>query len=398
METFIRSLGAYAAHCVDSVRDAYPALAASTDLLRSAALLVHAVHAADSDSGSDDNYDSMLSAAAAIAATTTATVHDIGTVHAERADHAWFGSLPMEPTAVVSRVADAWTAATTATVVTKRTKRGTSRKVVRYGRSFADGSSDTVGTARPAPYPLDGELARVHRGPLGADGVALARIASSAFGVELIGGEFKSWSEVLPAGVSARLGAEPYNYAAHTTGPYRQTNERQLPAYRTAYRTTMRQRDTDHEAWNVTPHAPTARRTVVPAVIVRDDSGKVIDRQRERVAVRSAPTDRYFVGHAVHHRAPAKRDTRARKARSYDEAFTLPAGIDPLEAIGHAAAALERERSATFTNEAGTIAGTLTRGKAGRYAATINGSDVTAKGCRTIDALRRQLAPALLTR
>lgn len=397
MESFVSTLGAYVASLYDEVTEQYPALSSDHGLTCSAMALVHAVRVADSASGADDNYTAMLSAAEAVARTATATAHDIGSISTERAAHAWFGTLPMDPTAVVSRVADAWLEASKSVVVTKRTKRGTHREVKKYGRSFVVGGIDTRRTERVTPYPLDEELKQLRRTSFGADGIEVARITTAAFHVDMLGGEFKSWSEILPADVSARLGAEPYSYAAHTTGPYIGTNERQPVSFRTAYRTTMRRRDSDSDDPMLTPGAPTARRTIVAGVVVRDDSGKVVTKRAERVAVRSAPTDRYFIGHAVHHRAPTKRDAATTK-RSYSEAFLLPAGIDPLEAIGHAAAVLERDSAATFRSEDGTIVGTLSRGKGGRLAGTLGtiSGKSQAKGCRTIDALRKQLAPALL--
>jgi hypothetical protein len=394
METFTYALGAYVGHLHDEVVERYPRMAADVSLCSQAMALLHAVDRADSASGADDNYAAMLSAAEQSVRSATATVHDIGSISVERADHAWFGdALPREATAVVTREMDAWTEQSKATIATKRTKSGTHKRVTKYGRSFADGSTYTREVTQVVPYPLDGALENVKRGPLGADGIALAAIATSAYHLPMVGSEFKSWSEVLPPLVSALLACEPYNYAAHTTGPYIGTNKRQSVAYRSRYGIAYHPRDNDPTGPNVTACDTTARRTVIPAVVKRDADGRIVERQSERTAVKSAPPEHLWVGTKRTPRPPSKNRRTAAPKRTYDEVFIVNT-FDPLSSLVYVAQSMEPGRSAIWHDEARTVSGTITRAESKRYSATVHGSDVKAKGARTPSALAKQLAPA----
>jgi hypothetical protein len=397
METFVHSLGAYCAHLHDEAVEHYPRMASDEALCAQAMRLLHTAHLANSDSGSDEDYEAMLGAAEASVRSATATVHDIGAVHPERAAHAWPSDLPREAVAVAMRALDLWTLSQQAVIATKRTKKGTHKKVTKYGRSFADGSTRTDEVTQLVPYPLDNALANVHRGPFGADGIALAAIATSAYRLPMVGAEFESWSEVIPALTSALLAAEPYNYAAHTTGPYIGTNERQRPQYGPRYRIGYHPRDEDPTGTTsalVASCDTTARRTVIPALTERDEAGKVTTKRAERIAVRSAPPERLFVGHEATQRPPSKnRRASTKRADSYDEVFKV--GADVLAGIADIAATLEPGKRGRWHDEAWTIAGTITRGKGARYSATVDGSTVKVKGARTVAALTKQLAPAI---
>ena len=409
MEHFLRSLGSYCQHLYDSVVDLYPALSGDVLVGSAMAVLASSYSVRSESSGADDNYDAMLSAAAAIASTSSATLSDIGAVHAERAAHAWpSDALPREAVAVTSRSVDTYSTLSTSSVVSKRTKRGTSRRVVRYGRSFVVGST-SGGNPLTAldverPYPLDVTLETLRRVEQYADGIDLASIATAAYDLPMIGGEFQSWSEVLPEDVSARLGAEPYSYAEHTSGPWIGTNERPLPRSAGRLRVTARRRDSDPTDRSriadrvtelVSAGDRVAVRREVPAVVIRDDSGRVVETRSARVAVRTAPTETLHLGHSTVTRVPSKRDTRSTSKRSYSESFVIRSA-DVLSGLVAIAETLDADRSALWANEARTIGGTITRARSGRYSATVLGSDVKCKGARTSSALAKQLAPAFL--
>lgn len=404
MERFTQALGAYAAHLHDNVIAGYPAMA-GTELLGSAMSLLAAIDGADTNSGADDDYAAILSAASATARSSTATTFAVGERHTERALHAWFNDeLPREAVAVLSRPVDVWTELSRSVVVTKRTKRGQHREVKRYGRSFVIGRTDGAESELQRPFPLDGMLSAIQRTDGLADGIALAAIATSAYDIPLLGGEHKSWSEVLPADVSARLGAEPYSYSEHTTGPYIGTNERQSVTFPSRHRLTYRARLTDPSDRSVIATRTTKLvsatdrgtvRSVVPAIVLRDDDGRMTYKRAERIAVRTVATERLHDGNVTVQRSKSKSASRYVKPRSYSESFVIREA-DELAAIVRIAVYLEPDRAVTFANEARTMEGTLTRGKSGRYSGTINGTDVRAKGCRTTQALGKQLAPAFI--
>ena len=379
-------------------------------LLPRAVRLIAELELGDSGSGRGESYEQILTAALAVAATSTATSYDIGAVASERADHMWpSDALPRDAVAVVTAAIDVYREQTTAVIAVSRSRKQTLRVVKRYGRSWTmgrDTAADGTAAAGPAvPYPLEHELERVRNGPYGRDGIELSNIATAAYQLPAVGSEFKSWHELLPARISALLGAEPYNYAAHTTGKYVETNTRPLPAYRSRYRTSHRGRDADPiervtatATALVTAADTTAVRTVIPSRSVLDERGRLIEYRRGHTAVKSAAPAYLFVGHTAEERPRVKSETRhaTKRSDSYDETFVLPAGADVLASLVDIARTVERDRAVLWTTADRGLDGTITRGTAGRYAATVTGSAVRARGCRTITAMARQLAPALI--
>lgn len=407
---YLRSLAEYVAELADIAMADFPTL----DTL-STMRLIHMCHGAETKEHAD-NYRSILTAAVmstnGVGVNTATGRHAIdttaaiGTVAPLRADHLRIIDRPFDAEGDIGTVkpADPFHAVTTAVVKRSRSKRGTSTVVVRNGRSLL-----TVGRTAPDPVyvhetadgpdPVYGSIVprciiehaiEQCRGPLGYDGIALARVATFAYDLPtMIGLEHVSKSQVIPATVACLLDAGAI--AKHTTGAYdgltrhnvstRQWSTRvQLPA--------LRARKGEYVEGS-TPAADVAHRVTVAGSTVRDDDGRVIYRVPTRTAVRSVTGPKRFDGHTAIVRPATRAATRV--ARSYSEAFILKG--DALAALADVATVIGKGDRVTWSTDDRVLEGTLTRSARGYLSATVKGASLKPRSCRTVAALLKHVAP-----
>lgn len=291
--------------------------------------------------------------------------HDLRAAHLHTIDRP-FAS---EPTTGAQRLEDSYGALTTAKIKRSRSKKGTSTTVVRHGRSVVIGDSypaDVYGSRVPAMV-IDHAIDTARTTDLGADGITLARIATYAYNLpELIGGEFQSWSEVIPADVGALL---DWNPAMHTTGQYygpKQTlvkrgSRLRLPATR-------------------------ARKgeTLAPATVTYHDGQSVT-----RLHAPGLTRDTRWSGHTLVHRAPTVHAQRT--TRPVDGQLRLTG--DYLSSLLTAAQVIDKGERWTWRTDDGQLAGALTRSKSGKLRVSVKGHALNVES-RTAQGLAAHLAPA----
>ncbi len=296
-----------------------------------------------------------------------------------RANHLRVTDRPFasESTDAAQRAEDSYRALTTSTVARKRTKKGNTSTVRRYGQSLVAGDTDAYGAGSIVPVSVLShalEECRTIRHADGreetrymADAIGVARVASLAFDIPpLLGGEFLSFSEELPAEVSTLL---DWNVTG-STGAYMATNETKLTYAPRLRLPSLRLRKGEKAEETVTFH-----------------DGQSVT----RLASPSVDRDHAFMGHRAYVRPSTVRQVRASRA-VVREAFTLNSG-DPLASLAAVAGIIGKGDKVRFATADRSIVGTLTRGKGGKYSATIPDGP-TVKGARTVAAIVKALAPA----
>jgi hypothetical protein len=331
-----------------------------------------------------ENLQSIISAGEAVASTSSATMHDIGAVFIERAEHAWFGvniEHAREAVAAAQREQDAYTAQSTAVVSRKRTKKGTSTVVRRHGRALVIGDtypSDIEQHAASSRVPacvIEHALQQTAHG-VWHDGIGVARIATLAYNLPtLIGGETTSWSEVVPEEVSMLLDAA--TYAGWTTGPYGATRPNVKKRGARVALPAIRLRNGEQRSTVRFPRLSYASSTV---------------RGIESLTSSGHDIEHAFHGHHAYTRPATYRAHRAARARKYD-VVTFPADVDPMSLLQYLAADIERGAAVKFTTADRSVTGTLTRAAKGKLSISIPFHGVSVR-VRTVAALLKAAAPA----
>jgi hypothetical protein len=341
-----------------------------------------------------NHYPMILSNIAELTVRQTALPHH-GDVAPLRAAHLRIADRPFHAEAVsgTARPADRFHEATTATLKRTRGKKGTSTVVVRHGASIARGlflDYEVDPTASRVPVSVIEDAVWRARREHGFDAVELARIATFAYDLPpLIGGEFASWSEVLPDDVSA--GVDGSTVAVHTSGPYYGNTAPKLKAWPTRYALpAVRARKGEELSETVT----------MPVLKVRKrqtwDSGVAWDGYEHDVTVTrlSAPCatpDRRFIGHRACHRQTTVHGKRV--ARTYLEQIKLTG--DYLASLVNLASIANKGESYTWRTDDGAHRGTLTVSPTGRYSVTVKGSDIRVRGAKSPQGIAKNIAPAL---
>jgi hypothetical protein len=225
----------------------------------------------------------------------------------------------------------------------------------------------------------------------GSGSVQARAVAVQGDGRMLIGGEFTSWSEVLPTDVSHLMDAGMVG--KHSTGSYDGSTRHNvtLKAWPTRYRVpTQRARkgeDFEPSTVHVGPMVVTTRE--------HWDSSHthplhLMDATVTRLHAPTDRADRRFVGHSAIGRPTTVHAQR--RTRQYSEAFTLTG--DHLANLIAVAGTVARGKAATWRSADGAIRGTVSVSPKGRYSATVAGVNIAVKGAKTPQGLARHLAPA----
>lgn len=321
---------------------------------------------------SADNWIAILSASEATLTSCMSTLFELGERNELRADHLRIVDRRFEsdPVSGTATPADPYVSAITSTIVRKRSKRGTYSEVRRYGQTLVTGNVTPSHELTPSTVGTEYMLEQCKRGNGYYDGIGVARVATAVYELpELIGGEQTSYSEVLPADVSA--GLTDYSYSAWTTGAYDGVTRHSYR--RVKYSTRVR-----------LPH-PRARK------------GESFEpRTVDGVTMLVAPaenSDSLFMGHRRMTRVASARGKRV--PRTYSETFRLTES-DPVGSLFVVATDLQRGTAVRWHVVNG-ARGTLTRGRNGRYSFTLDGSnEYRVRGVRTVATLVRNIAPAFM--
>lgn len=349
-------------------------------------LLSDLVDAIDHTSGEiRENWEAILAAGEATAKSSSATFHNIGGVAPLRADHLRITDRPFvsDPVLAAQREEDPYSAATRSVIVRKRSKRGTYSRVARYGQTLVSGDS------RPTQESLVVESAltilfrlaateQCRRGHGLYDGIGIARVATASYSLPtLIGGEQKSYSEVLPDDISLALRGESYSYGSWTTGPYDGLTRHNVKVARFPISRESLPWPRERDGENLSVRYDISSRTA-------------------RLVAPASDTEHLFVGHRRTVRPSTVRGKRV--ARVVRETFLL-AG-DPLVALRTVAETVstvareEKSGSRYLWHVENGARGSLTVTKNGRLSMTMSGSpELSVRGVRTVTTLVESVAP-----
>lgn len=251
-----------------------------------------------------------------------------------------------------------------ADTVTERTNSGvTVARVTVHGRGYVGG--DVHAAPSPALAMSSARLAHaIDTAPRTAmghvDGIALARLTAAAYPdiPAMIGGDVLTWHE-RPTydDTMARqtLRGWPVRYRLPTVHP---RNGETVPDVTAG---------PDTAPYLLAPaDTGTVDRRTVPAIVDRDDTGRVVAVRPSHTIVTTGPTRHAWRGHRLAERPDTVRATRARRARRVDAAFTVPESAVLADVLaGIAATAETAPYRATWTHrgESGavTVSGTADR-------------------------------------